>query len=605
MSRNENPEKSDGGLHTGSLAEGVLAHAQAGREVVQEFCALEASLEWNLGQEYLRQRGNKAFLADSTPIPFVINNDGTLSKNAADVLFASLRDAEARKVLEDEIVVLELGIGVGLFARYFLDQMKALSRQHKVDYYERLTYIAADRSPRMLHDVLQHGVLAEHPGRYCVRQVDAMALGGVGSRESGLGKKLRAVFLNYLLDCLPAAVLRFEGEVVKQLCVRTCVARNVRLADYTDLTPAQLRQRALAAEGRARDELLEVYGLFASEYDYRPVAAGSVPYGEFAVEYGRMRAKRLLHSYGAIQCLEKLLAMLADGGFIQVNDYGPTQTSRYDEFEHQRFSLATFVGVNFAELREYFGEEKRAVYLEPTGEEGRGIHARLLCNATPQAAVGFEARTCFAERFGGAAHQRLQEPIQKARACAKAGRFELAAGFYREALAQQPRNWVLLCEVSQFLTFQLRDPKAGADMAKVALGLNPTCSAELWNALGDALYEFGRTEEARSAYEKALSVNATDVRARYNLAWVHGRLKDYPQALQRIAEALALDKTGEYRERLLQKQQEVIALQTRRHQQEYLLLINLVSKHAKDEHDKPKESAPPLPAPTVIIERTQ
>jgi hypothetical protein len=79
------------------------------------------------------------------------------------------------------------------------------------------------------------------------------------------------------------------------------------------------------------------------------------------------------------------------------------------------------------------------------------------------------------ERFGEEAYKRLQEPIQKARACAKAGRFELAGGFYREALHLQPRNWVLLCEVSQFLTFQTRDSKMGADMAKVALGLNPAC----------------------------------------------------------------------------------------------------------------------------------
>ena len=43
-----------------SLAEQVLAQAQAGREVVQEFVPLAESLEWELGQEYLRQRGNKA-----------------------------------------------------------------------------------------------------------------------------------------------------------------------------------------------------------------------------------------------------------------------------------------------------------------------------------------------------------------------------------------------------------------------------------------------------------------------------------------------------------------------------------------------------------------
>ncbi len=37
------------------------------------------------------------------------------------------------------------------------------------------------------------------------------------------------------------------------------------------------------------------------------------------------------------------------------------------------------------------------------------------------------------------------------------------------------------------------------------------------------------------------------MRARYNLAWVPTREHAFPTALQRIAEALALDKTGDYR----------------------------------------------------------
>jgi tetratricopeptide (TPR) repeat protein len=561
---------------------------------VQDFVPLADSLEWELGQQYLRQRGNKAFLSDASPVPFVVNNDGSLSRNAAEVFFASLVAAEKHGQLEDEIFVLELGIGVGLFARYFLDNMRDLCLRNKKDYYDRLCYIAADRSPRMLHDMLRHGVLAEHPGRYRVRQVDAMRpeeLLNDGLFRNVKGKPLRAVFLNYLLDCLPAAALQWDGDKVQQLHVRTCVGRNVNLADYTDLTPQQLRERAQSSDPRAREELLEVYGLFASEYDYRPIDPKKLPYGQAVLELFRPLTKRLLHSYGAISALEKLLAMLADGGIILVNDYGQTQMTRDDEFEHQRFSLATFVGVNFSLLRRYFGESQRCQYVEPPFEEGRGIHARLL-----GARIDPDVSGRFQVRFGDEAYKRLQEPIQKARACARAGRFELAGGFYRDALHLQPRNWVLLCEVSQFLTFQMRDPKAGADMAKVALRLNPTCSAELWNALGDALYEFGRNAEARSAYQKALAVNATDVRARYNLAWVHARERDYPAALQRIAEALALDKMGEYRDRLLQKQQEVVARQTQRHQQEYLLLINLVSKYAKQEADKPQES-PPVPPP--------
>ena len=157
-----------------STAEAILAKAQSGRAVIQDFVPLADSLEWQLGQEYLRQRGNKAFLSDATPVPFVINNDGTLSRNAAEVLFASLLDAEKQGTLEEEIFVLELGIGVGLFARYFLDAFRELCDEQQKDFYDRLCYIAADRSERHAAGRCRHGVLAHHPGRYRLRLVDAM-----------------------------------------------------------------------------------------------------------------------------------------------------------------------------------------------------------------------------------------------------------------------------------------------------------------------------------------------------------------------------------------------------------------------------------------------
>jgi tetratricopeptide (TPR) repeat protein len=563
-----------------SLGEQVLAHAQSSRDVVQDFCPLAESLEWELGQEYLRERGNKAFISDASPVPFVINNDGTLSRHAAEVFFTNCVEADKVGTLECDIFVLELGIGVGLFARFFLDTFRDLCLEHRKDYYDRLCYVAADRSERMLLDVIRHGVLANHPGRYRVRQVDAMEPGKELPYDAmfvGRARQpFRAVFLNYLLDCLPAAVLKLDGDQVKQLCVRTCVARNVKLADYTDMSIEALRERATSSDPNTRRELLEVYGLFASEYDYRPIDTKYLlPYSAFASEFGRKATTRLLHSYGAIQCLEKLLALLDNGGFILINDYGPTQQTRDDEFEHQRFSMATFVGVNFSLLKAFFGELDNAQWIEPAGDS-RGIHSRLLGRR-----IGSETVTRFFEKFSDYAHDWLQEPIEQARACIKVGRYELAASFYNQALERQPRNWVLLNEISAFLTFQLGDAKAGIDIAKIALALNPACSAELWNTLGDGLYEIGRTVEARSAYLKALAVNESDVRSRYNLAWVYAREKNSPTALKMLAEAIAFDKTGEFRQRILQKQQEVLAQLDLRHQQEYLLLINLVSRFAQ------------------------
>ena len=99
------------------------------------------------------------------------------------------------------------------------------------------------------------------------------------------------------------------------------------------------------------------------------------------------------------------------------------------------------------------------------------------------------------------------------------------------------------------------------------------------------------TAEARSAYEKAVRVNASDVRAHYSLAWCHAREKNFPAALDMISKAFALDRTGEHRDRLLQKQQEVLAQLHLPNQHEYLLLINLVSKFAeRDEKPKPEQA---------------
>jgi tetratricopeptide (TPR) repeat protein len=182
----------------------------------------------------------------------------------------------------------------------------------------------------------------------------------------------------------------------------------------------------------------------------------------------------------------------------------------------------------------------------------------------------------FQEQFAKSAADRLEEPIVKARSLLKGGRLDSAVRSYREALERQPFNWVLLNEVAHFLTFTLGKPRQGADMAKAGLGLNPL-SADLWNTLGDALFEWGRVTQAREAYLRAVQLNESDPRARYNLAWVYAAEKNYPVALRKIAEAFTLDRTGEYHERLLQKQSEILARLKQRNRQEMLRHANRIS----------------------------
>src|SRR5579862_9229716 len=107
----------------------ILATAQSGRTLIQDFCPLPDSIEWQLGQNYLRERGNRAFINDPEPVPFVVNNDGSLSANAAAVCFAAILAADKAGTLEPQIFVLELGIGVGLFGRFFLDAFRHLCEE--------------------------------------------------------------------------------------------------------------------------------------------------------------------------------------------------------------------------------------------------------------------------------------------------------------------------------------------------------------------------------------------------------------------------------------------------------------------------------------------
>jgi tetratricopeptide (TPR) repeat protein len=549
-----------------------LARAQDSRPVVQDYCPLPQSVEWQLGQRYLREHGSKAFLHDAAPVPYVVNNDGTLSLRAARVLLQNLQEVEAQGGLEEEIHVLELGIGVGLFARLFLDAFRALCREHGKDYYDRVCYVAGDYAGRMLLDAGRHGAFASHPDRYAVRVVDALR------PEDGLGQGLspgqapgpfRAVFLNYLLDCLPATVLNVSESGLQELCVRTCLARGVDPAELGGLDVDDLPRRARSDELEDKREAFAALHLFASDYAYRPAAPEAVPLSDFAVRFARSAgARQVVHSYGALQALERLLGLLHSQGFILLCDYGQAQAGEADGFEHQRFSGSTFVGLNFPLLRAYFTEAGRHQWAEPPEEEG-SIHARLLGRRLAAQTVRE-----FQELFGKAAHEATQAPAQLARALAANGRLEAAAAAYRQALEGQPLNWLLLGEVARFLTFGLQAPAAGLQTARAALALNPCCSAELWNTLGDALFALGRAGEARHAFERALRVNPNDAQAHYNLSFVHLQEKDYPRALEAVARGLARDAAGQYREGLLQKQTEILGHLAARHRREQQRLAN-------------------------------
>ena len=71
-----------------------------------------------------------------------------------------------------------------------------------------------------------------------------------------------------------------------------------------------------------------------------------------------------------------------------------------------------------------------------------------------------------------------------------------------------------------------------------------------------------------------MKVHPDNVRARYNLIYTLARRHDYATALKMVAEGLSLDKSGEFRDRFLQRQSEILNCLTHRRQQETLFRAN-------------------------------
>jgi hypothetical protein len=91
------------------------------RQLVEEYEPLAKSLEWQLAGLHWTREGVLPFI--DRHVPYLVNNNGRVSADAAALLFASCLESGARR---ERISVLELGAGTGLFARYFLDEFRLL-----------------------------------------------------------------------------------------------------------------------------------------------------------------------------------------------------------------------------------------------------------------------------------------------------------------------------------------------------------------------------------------------------------------------------------------------------------------------------------------------
>ena len=525
----------------------ALERVRVRSAVLQEFQPLTACLEWELSALHWERAGLLPFVEDD--VPYLVNNSGRLSEHAAALLFASLVETPG----SGPIHVLELGAGTGLFARYFLDTFSAICRQEQHDFHERLVYHVTDQSPSTVAQWLERGQFAAHPQ---ARPGCRNALAPRGGEES-TAEPFRAVFCNYILDVLPATVLRRTAEgAVEELRIRTHLTEDrALLAQYTALDPEEIRAHAAAADPERKALLVPLLSLLEFECAFLPGSAGVTTAPALAAEAleGAASLERVTVNAGAIASLEAALGCLDAAGFILVNDYGPVKSEQVAGHSYsQRFGPTSALGLNFPLLERYFTARGCSV-LKTEDDETRGVHARLFMpNPRPGTAAAFH------NRFGPTGSGFLDGPALEARQHIGAGRKDEALELYRLALSRSPRDWHLLGEIAEYVGLQLHDFDAGQELVRAAIEQNPWYSPWLWNVLGDILFMKKDYAGAHEAYLQAQRLHPQDTRTNLNLAYTFMEFGDYARALDALASAFAADVRGAYRPRLLEKQQQVL-----------------------------------------------
>lgn len=497
--------------------------------IVQDYRPLAESLEWRLARVWWRRQGPRAFTSGA--VPYLVNNDGRLASEAAALLHGAAPPGP--------VAVLELGAGSGLFAKLVLDAV----RERCPELYARLTYVVTDVTRAMLNAIETGPLMRSHGGRVLYAEVDALTPeAALDALPAGRGEGFFAIFANYVLDNLPASLLRAGADGLEELHVRTRLDRAADLRDYTHLDAEAVRARVDAGQW---EEIVDIAPALTLDTAWRPLTPAAVACAEDLP--GRLPQDRaFLHSHGALRCVRGCVDLLREGGFVLLSDYPASPDSPF----YERYGGSMAVGLNFGQLEERLVASQTG-WVAPV-EDAPPITCRLVGRS-----LGPGLTEAFRARLGRARYEHLLAPLLEARRLSEQRQPNAARAMYAAALRLQPRNWVVLEEIGAALLRSSGSPEAGYRFAVRGLEVNPSAPS-LWNLAGDCLLSVGRLQPAEVAYARALEMDSRDVDARYGLACVRVEQRRLASALTLIAEALVLDRDGGRRERLLAKQREII-----------------------------------------------
>jgi len=457
-----------------------------------------------------------------TDVPYGATSSGRLSNDAVQLLLETGKKSRPCRFLE-------IGAGSGLFAKLFLDSLKV----DAPDIYQNCTYVLTDGNAKMLESQADYGVLAGHETHIETRVFDAS-----GAWPDDFSGAFDAVFGSYILDSLPVEFL-MVGESGTQRMEARCAlpAQNEALED------------ALKIPGFAHlGPFLPLTKNMGLQTRHRP--APPLPYAS-AIGPPEGEDTPMVHSHGALACMENIARALAPGGFAMLSDYGTiTPREPSETIEFQSFGASAAYAVNFHQIDTHFADHPVS-YLKPDAEEGHLI-TRVFYNGEADGLAPLVNLL-----FGEVRQRALRLPVDAAREMLRANAFHAARRLYSKAMELQPQNWALAEEVAELLLMASKDFADAKALAEFGLSLNPFAPG-LHRIIAEASFEMGDLSGAENALETCLRYAGDTPQARLLEARMRLKSGAHESALLAIAKGLATDRESDHRDALLTLQNDIL-----------------------------------------------
>lgn len=182
---------------------------------LEDFTPYQNSLKWKIHNEYFKKRGALAWI--NSEVPYVITSNYQFAYQKAKVIIESLKSYESE--LGDQIKILEIGSGGGLFAFNFIKAFKNIcEKENKEYFYDKLHYMFTDYSEKNLEDASENAYLIKlkKEGKLDFYVLNALATKKIKTLDGKsilLSKNsIDAVVCSYVYCTLPTAIIKKENN---------------------------------------------------------------------------------------------------------------------------------------------------------------------------------------------------------------------------------------------------------------------------------------------------------------------------------------------------------------------------------------------------------